>query len=63
MFLKANQYTVTEKQVPVDGGEIVVRCYAPTGDDTYPILVWYHGGGLLLDYKRQASNDTVDQGG
>ena len=46
---KATEYTARDHKVPVDGGEILVRSVVPTpneGEDgTYPLLVWYHGGG------------------
>ena len=41
-------YTVEDKLVPVEGGEIRVRCIVPTRGDqsqTFPVLVWYHSGG------------------
>jgi len=42
---------VTEKKVPVKGGEITVRTYTPEPKDgepqggTYPVMLWIHGGG------------------
>ncbi|KAJ3486739.1 hypothetical protein NLI96_g4024 [Meripilus lineatus] len=45
-------YSVQDYKVPVDGGEILVRAVTPTpieGEDgTFPLLVWYHGGGWAL---------------
>ena len=41
-------YTVEDKLVPVEGGEIRVRCIVPTRGDqsqTFPVLGWYHSGG------------------
>ncbi|KAI0757822.1 alpha/beta-hydrolase [Daedaleopsis nitida] len=35
----------------VEGGEITVRSLVPTGEDattTYPVLVWFHGGGWVI---------------
>jgi len=49
---KESEYTVHDHKVPVEGGEILVRSLTPNheGDasdekKTYPLLVWYHGGG------------------
>jgi len=39
---------VTEHQVPVAGGTIAVRCYAPAGAGPHPALVFYHGGGWVI---------------
>src|SRR5215467_5362479 len=39
---------VTEHQVPVAGGAIAVRCYAPAGAGPHPALVFYHGGGWVI---------------
>ncbi|OBZ67627.1 AB hydrolase superfamily protein B1A11.02 [Grifola frondosa] len=45
----ASAYRVTECKVPVDGGEIAVRCLTPTPSrfppQAFPLLVWYHSGG------------------
>ena len=39
---------VAEHRVPVQGGEIAVRCYTPAGTGTRPALVFYHGGGWVI---------------
>jgi len=39
---------VTEHRVPVTGGEIAVRLYAPGGAGPHPALVFYHGGGWVI---------------
>ncbi|KAI0689027.1 Alpha/Beta hydrolase protein, partial [Cerioporus squamosus] len=48
----ASQYLVSDKRVPVEGpkGEITVRYVRPSGsdEDTYPVLVWWHGGGWAI---------------
>ena len=37
-----------EHRVPVDGGEIGVRVYAPAGAGPHPALVFFHGGGWVI---------------
>ena len=44
----ASTYTVKDSTVTVDGGEILVRCIIPVGEDdgqTVPVYVNIHGGG------------------
>lgn len=44
------------KDIPVEGAMIHVRIYTPkTGKSTYPVIVYYHGGGWVI-----ATNDTYD---
>ncbi|RNI26763.1 alpha/beta hydrolase [Rufibacter latericius] len=44
------------KKIPVTGGQIHARVYTPqTGKTTYPIIVYYHGGGWVI-----ADLDTYD---
>ncbi|CDO77117.1 hypothetical protein BN946_scf184592.g13 [Trametes cinnabarina] len=41
---------VHEQSIPVDGGEILVRCFVPAVNSdsaTYPVLVNIHGGGSI----------------
>lgn len=42
-------YAVKDTQVPVDGGEILVRILIPTpagkSGELFPLLVWYHASG------------------
>jgi acetyl esterase len=39
---------VADHRVPVPGGEITVRVYAPAGVGPHPVLVFYHGGGWVI---------------
>jgi len=37
------------KDIPVQGGNIHVRIYTPKGNDSsYPVIVYYHGGGWVI---------------
>lgn len=44
-----NNVDTTGKDIPVQGGQIHVRIYTPkTGKNTYPVIVYYHGGGWVI---------------
>ncbi|TFY80809.1 hypothetical protein EWM64_g3203 [Hericium alpestre] len=47
-----SELRVEEHKVPVDGGQITVRCMIPTptggSPGTFPFLVNYHGGGYFV---------------
>ena len=46
------------KEIPVSGGSIHARIYTPqTGDSSYPVIVYYHGGGWVI-----ADLDVYDGG-
>jgi acetyl esterase len=39
---------IEDHRVPVDGGDIAVRCYTPAGEAPFPALVFLHGGGWVI---------------
>jgi acetyl esterase len=39
---------VRDVAIPVDGGEIPARVYAPETDGPHPVVVYYHGGGWVI---------------
>ncbi len=57
----------TGKEIAVQGGMIHLRIYTPkTGKSTYPLIVYYHGGGWVIatidtyDASAQALAEQVD---
>jgi acetyl esterase len=44
-----SQVDTMGKDIPVQGGKIHARIYTPAGaDSSYPIIVYYHGGGWVI---------------
>ncbi len=44
--------SITDTTIPGPGGPISVRIYCPTGDSGNPVLVYLHGGGLVMGSNR-----------
>ena len=40
---------VEERTISGPGGEIPIRIYTPSGDGPFPVLVFFHGGGWVLN--------------
>lgn len=55
------------KDIPVSGGNIHLRMYTPkTGASTFPVIVYYHGGGFVianLDVYDASAKALSDQTG
>ncbi|MES2265185.1 MAG: alpha/beta hydrolase [Bacteroidota bacterium] len=53
------------KDIPADGGNIHLRVYTPkTGKASYPVIVYYHGGGFVianLDVYDASANVLADK--
>jgi acetyl esterase len=39
---------VEDRMLPGPGGGIPIRIYAPSGEEPFPVLVYFHGGGWVL---------------
>ena len=46
--LGPNLHAVTEIAIPVAGGQIAARAYHPSAEARLPMLLWFHGGGMVL---------------
>ena len=56
--MPASMVDTAGKDIPVNGGNIHMRIYTPRGgDSTYPVIVYYHGGGWVV-----ADLDVYDAG-
>ena len=40
--------TVEDRVIQGPGGDVPVRIYTPAGAGPFPVLVWFHGGGMVL---------------
>lgn len=39
---------VESRMIPVEGGEIELRLYTPAGAGSFPLFVYFHGGGWVI---------------
>jgi acetyl esterase/lipase len=73
-LIKENNITVppskvdtSGKDIPVAGGDIHLRIYTPSdGKDSYPLIVYYHGGGFVianLDVYDASARGLAEQAG
>ena len=42
-------FTIEDRKIPGPAGEVPVRVYTPEGEGPHPLLVFFHGGGFVLD--------------
>ena len=68
-----SRYTVANRFVPVADCQIPIRIITPTtsggSDETYPVLVWLHGGGeafqntspvrVMLTFRQHGKSETL----
>ncbi len=47
--------TVVNRTIPGPGGPLPIRVYTPAGTGTFPVILYFHGGGFVI-----ATNDTYD---
>ena len=46
---------VVDRTIPGPGGTLPIRVYTPEGSGSFPVIVYFHGGGFVI-----ATNDTYD---
>jgi acetyl esterase len=44
----AEEVAISDRQIPGPGGNIRLRQYLPSGNETLPIMLWIHGGGFWM---------------
>ncbi|MBC7841615.1 MAG: alpha/beta hydrolase [Gemmatimonadaceae bacterium] len=47
--------SVVNRTIPGPGGALPIRIYTPAGSGTFPVILYFHGGGFVI-----ATNDTYD---
>ena len=47
--------SVVNRTIPGPGGALPIRIYTPAGTGTFPVILYFHGGGFVI-----ATNDTYD---
>jgi acetyl esterase len=54
-------HSVTDYQVPVGGGEILVRAYRPGPGGSMPVHVTFHGGGWKIGSLTERVSDAINR--